>query len=145
MEGGTDLWQFFSYLTELCDSLVANHPGRSFIFTMVNLNIHRHPVVDNLIHSRGHRVVFCAPYWSNDKANVYVFNTLQTRLQMDVQDTVFELVNKINTIIGGMPLYKRYFFHKGFQDNLWYANQITIIIYDYVNVNYFFIFISIDA
>ena len=32
-------------------------------------------------------------------------------------DNVFSLVNKINVIIGGMPLFKRYFLHVGFQDN----------------------------
>jgi hypothetical protein len=62
MEGGTDLWRFFNYTTELCDWLAANCPGRSFVFTMDNLNIHRHPLIDNLIHAHGHRVVFHAPY-----------------------------------------------------------------------------------
>jgi hypothetical protein len=119
MEGGTDLWRFFNYMTELCEWLAANRPGRNFIFTMDNLNIHRHPLIDNLIHARGHRVVFRAPYWSCDGAIEYVFNTLQTRLQMDVHgvDTVFDLVNKINIIIGGMPSFKRYFLHVGFNDN----------------------------
>ncbi len=118
-EGGTDLWQFFSFMSELCDWLAANRPGRSFVFTMDNLNIHRHPAIDNLIHVHGHRVVFCAPYWSCNGAIEYVFNTLQTRLQMDVNgvDNVFDLVNKIYNIIGGMPSYKRYFLHVGFPDN----------------------------
>ena len=32
---------------------------------------------------------------------------------MDVHgvDTVFDLVNKINTIVGSMPSFKRYFIH----------------------------------
>ena len=49
----------------------------------------------------------------------YVFNTLQTRLQMGINgvDNVFQLVNKINVIIGGMPSFKRYFLHVGFPDN----------------------------
>ena len=57
--------------------------------------------------------------FSSDGAIEYVFNTLQTRLQMDVNgvDTVFDLVNKINNIIGGMPSFKRYFLHVGFNDN----------------------------
>ena len=119
MEGGTDLWRFYNFMLELCNWLEANRPGRSFIFTMDNLNIHRHPAIDNLIHARGHRVVFRAPYWSCDGAIEYVFNTLQTRLQMDVNgvDTVFELVNKINAIIADMPSFKGYFIHVGFPDN----------------------------
>ena len=72
-----------------------------------------------LIHGRNHCVIFCAPYWSCDGAIKYVFNTLKTQLQMDVHgvDTVFDLVNKINTIIGGLPLSKQYFLHVGFSDN----------------------------
>jgi hypothetical protein len=118
-EGGTDLYRFFNYMTELCDWLDDNRPGRSFLFTMDNLNLHRHPIVSNLIYGRGHRVVFRAPYWSCDGSIEYVFNTVQTRLQMDVHgvDTVFDLVNKINTIVGNMPSFKRYFIHVGFPDN----------------------------
>ena len=50
----------------------------------------------------------------------YVFNTIQTRMQMDVNrvGNVFALVNKINTIIGGIPFLKHYFIHVGFLDNL---------------------------
>jgi len=36
-EGGTDLYRFFSYMTELCDWVDANRPGRLFLFTMDNL------------------------------------------------------------------------------------------------------------
>jgi hypothetical protein len=92
------------------DWLDINRPGRSF-----------HPLTTNLINARGHRVVFRAPYWywSCDGAIEYVFNTLQTRLQMEINgvDSVFQLVNKINVIIGGMPSFKRYFLHLGFPDN----------------------------
>ena len=118
-EGGTDLWRFYNFMLELCNWLDAHRPGRYFLFTMDNLNIHKHPVILDLIHVRGHRVIFRAPYWSCDGAIEYVFNTLQTRLQMDVYgvDTVFDLVNKINTIVGGLPSFKRYFLHVGFPDN----------------------------
>jgi hypothetical protein len=106
-------------MTELCDWVDANWPGRSFLFTMDNLNLHGHPIISNLIYGHIHRVVFCTPYWSCDGAIKYVFNTLKTQLQMDVYgvDTVFDLVNKINTIIGGLPLFKQYFLHVGFPDN----------------------------
>jgi hypothetical protein len=114
----TDLYRFFSYMTELCDWVDANWPGRSFLFTMDKLNLHRPPIVSNLIYGCGHRYVFCAPYWSCDGSIEYVFNTVQTRLQMDVHgmDTVFDLINK-NTIVGNMPSFKRYFIHVGFPDN----------------------------
>jgi hypothetical protein len=61
-EGGTNLWRFFNYMRNLMDWLDNNRPGRSFLFTMDNLNLHRHPVTTNLIYARGHRVVFRAPY-----------------------------------------------------------------------------------
>ena len=32
-------------------------------------------------------------------------------------DTVFDMVNKIHTIVGEMPSFKRYFIHVGFPDN----------------------------
>ena len=82
---------------------------------MDNQNLHRHPVRTNLIYACGHWVVFRALYWSCDGAIEYVFNRLQTPLQMGINgvDTVFQLVNKI---IGGMPSFKRYFLHAGFPD-----------------------------
>ncbi len=118
-EEGTDLWRFFNFMLELCNWLDAHRPGRSFLFTMDNLNIHRHPVIQNLIHGREHRVIFRAPYWSCNGAIEYVFNTIQTKLQMDVYgvNTVFNLVNKINAIVREMPSFKRYFIHVGFPDN----------------------------
>ena len=118
-EEGTNLWRFFNYMRNLMDWLDNNRPGWSFLFTMDNLNLHRHPVTTNLIYAHGHCVVFRAPYWSCDVAIEYVFNTLQMRLQMEINgvDNVFQLVNKINVIIGGMPSLKRYFLHVGFPDN----------------------------
>ncbi len=64
-------------------------------------------------------MIFWAPYWSCDGAIEYVFNTLQTWLQMEINgmNAVYQLVNKINTIIGGLPLFKQYFLHVGFPDN----------------------------
>ena len=100
-EGGTDLWRSFNFMLELCDWFDAHRPGRSFLFTMDNLNIHKHPVILNLIHGCNHCVIFWAPYWSCDGAIEYIFNTIQTKLQMDVYgvDTVFDMVNKIHTIV----------------------------------------------
>ncbi len=86
---------------------------------MDNLNLHKHPMTITLVYLHGHRVVFWAPYWSCDGAIEYIFNTLQTELQMEINglDSVFQLVHRINVIIGGMPSFKRYFIHVGFPDN----------------------------
>jgi hypothetical protein len=117
--GGADLLHFFDFMLELCNWLAANHPVCQFLFTMDNLNIHKHPMIIHLIYSHGHRVVFRAPYWSCDGSIDYVFNTLQTRLQSDYigVDDKFALVNKINQIIGSIPSFKQYFLHVGFPDN----------------------------
>ena len=75
-EGGTDQLRFYNYMLKLCNWLNANRNGRSFLFTMDNLNLHKHPMMINMIHSRGHHGVNRAPYWSCDGAIEYVFNTL---------------------------------------------------------------------
>jgi hypothetical protein len=71
-------------MQNLMDWLDNNRPGHSFLFTMDNLNLHNHPVTTNLIYARGHHVVFQAQYWSCDGAIEYVFNMLQTRLQIEI-------------------------------------------------------------
>jgi hypothetical protein len=83
-EGGTDMQHFYGFMVELIDYLDTNFPGRGFCFTMDSLNIHnhKHPMVLYLIYNSGHRVVFRAPYWSCDGPIEYVFNTIQTHLQM---------------------------------------------------------------
>lgn len=43
---------------------------------MDNLNIHKQPMILDMIEDAGHRGVFCAPYWSCDGAIEYVFNTI---------------------------------------------------------------------
>jgi hypothetical protein len=51
-EGGTNLWRFFNYTRNVMDWLDNKRPGWSFLFTMANLNLHRHPVTTNLIYAR---------------------------------------------------------------------------------------------
>ncbi len=47
--------------------------GGCLFSQMDNLNIHRHLVIDSLIHIRGQCVVFCVPYWSCNGAIEFVF------------------------------------------------------------------------
>ncbi len=70
------------------------------MFRMDNLNLHRSPIVTNLIHSYGHQIVYHTPYWSCDGAIKYVFSTTLTKLQMDPEavDNICGLVNKINVV-----------------------------------------------
>ena len=118
-EGGTDLNRFYNFMVGFINYLDANYPGRRFVFTMDNLNIHKHPMVLHLIQSHGHGIVFRAPYWSCDGAIEYVFNTIQTHLQMQNRpvSTTAALENEINRIIGSMGSFKPYFLHVGFPDN----------------------------
>jgi hypothetical protein len=44
------------------------------------------------------------------------------------------LVNKINTIIGGLPLFKQYFLHVGFPDN--WNTIINIYIYEMKHITF---------
>ena len=118
-EGGTTLWRFYSFMVDFIDWLDVNRPGRTFCFTMDNLNIHRHATIINLIEDAGHRIVFRAPYWSCDGAIEYVFNTLHMKLQMDDDNrasTVEELIDKIDDIIFAMSIvgFAAYFEHVGF-------------------------------
>jgi hypothetical protein len=73
----------------------------------------------NLIHARRHRVVFHAPYWPCDGPIEYVFNTIQTYLQMQYNTvaTTAALENELNRIIGNLGSFKPYFLHVNFPDN----------------------------
>ncbi|KAL7451696.1 hypothetical protein ACHAWC_003509 [Mediolabrus comicus] len=117
--GGTDLYRFYTFMSELIEFLNTNYPGRSFLFTMDNLNIHKHFIILDLIEDAGHRIVFRAPYWSCDGAIEYVFNTIHTFLEMDgdKMEDVTALENRLNLIIGSLDLFRRYFLHVGFLDN----------------------------
>jgi hypothetical protein len=119
MEGGTDQWRFYTFMLGFVAWLAVNRPGRSYCFTMDNLNLHKHAMIITMIMNAGHRIAFRAPYWSCDGAIEYVFNTIQTSLQMETEgaDDVFGLVNKLNNIIGAIPSFKRYFIHVGFPNN----------------------------
>ena len=93
-EGGTYLFRFYCFMSDLIDFLEENYPNRSFLFTMDNLNIHKHPIILNLIEDAGHRIVFRAPYWSCDGSIEYAFNTIHTILEMsgDKMENVDALV-----------------------------------------------------
>jgi len=70
----------YTFIERIIDQLAIDWPGRSFCFTMDNLNIHHNPVLMQMIASRGHRYLFRAPYWSVDGQMEYVFNTIHTLL-----------------------------------------------------------------
>ena len=116
--GGTDTWRFYCFMREFIDWLDTNRPGETFCFTLDNLNIHKQPVILDLIEFAGHRVVFRAPYWSCDGAIEYVFNTIHTMLEMSDTEAnnADELELVLDDIIFRMvPLsFRPYFVHVGF-------------------------------
>ena len=121
-QGGTNLWRFYTFMSDFIDFLEENRPGQSFCFTMDNLNIHKHPVILDLIQEAGHRIVFRAPYWSCDGAIEYVFNTIHTLLQMSSAGngarTVEQLMDRLDDIIHQLKIvsFKSYFLNVGFKE-----------------------------
>jgi hypothetical protein len=115
---GTTLWRFYSFMHRLITYLAIHHAGRSFCFTMDNLNVHRNQMIEDLIFDGGHRIVYRAPYWSCDGSIEYVFNTIHTKLQWYYKEinNLEQLENTMNLIIGGFTTFKKYFVHVGFPD-----------------------------
>ena len=114
--GGTTGLRFLEFIEEINADLDVRYPGRSFVFTMDNLNSHKHPLVLHSILNAGHRYAFRAPYWLVDGSIEYVFNTIQTHLQVFCHrlHTMEDLENRINLIIGSIRSFHRYFTHVGF-------------------------------
>ncbi len=56
-EGGTDLFWFHVFFWRVIAQLAINQPGRSFCFTMNNLNMHKHQMFLGLI-TRGNNFHF---------------------------------------------------------------------------------------
>jgi len=116
MNGGMTIIRFYDFTKKIIDDLDANFPGRSFLFTMDNLNSHKNPIILNMIHNAGDRYVFRAPYWPVDGAVEYVFNIVQTRLQsyFNQMTTLPALRNHIQLNVNTIPSFYKYFRHAGF-------------------------------
>lgn len=84
--GGTNLARFCNFIEELIEHLWNHQPNQQFLFTMDNLNIHKHQSVKDLIHNAGHGLVYRAPYWSCDGAIEYVFNTCSLACKRTLQE-----------------------------------------------------------
>lgn len=115
--GGTTLHRFADFIEMILDDLDQLHPGRSFVFTMDNLNVHHNPYIQTMIYARGHAVVYRAPYWPVDGAIEYVFNTIHSRLleYYNSLQNLDELRNRIVLIVGQMENFHDYFIHVGFR------------------------------
>ena len=116
-EGGTTILRVCTFPERICDQLAIDHPGRRFCFTMDNLNIHHNPIITGLLISRGHDVLFRAPYWSVDGPMEYIFNTIHVYLLMfynEVHD-LDELNDILDHIIDvHLHMFSVYFHNVGF-------------------------------
>ena len=113
---GTTVERFLDFVELIVGDLADRYPGRSFCFTMDNLNVHKNPAVVNVIFSGGHRLVFRAPYYAVDGAIEYVFNTIHTGL-LSYYNTITMMEKLKNTtalIFGNIPTFVPYFKHVGF-------------------------------
>ena len=118
-EGGTNLYRMYTFFERIINQLEVDRPGRTFCFTMDNLNVHHHPMLLDLITSRGHRYLFRAPYWSVDGPIEYIFNTIHTNLLKHFRDIddLAELGNRLDIIIAQLNGFLKYFLHVGFTNN----------------------------
>ena len=118
-EGGTNLFRVYMFFERIIDQLDIDHPGRSFCFTMDNLNIHHNQMLLDLFTSRGHRYLFRAPYWSVDGPMEYIFNTIHVFLLMHFRniEDLDELGNRLDVIIAQLTGFLAYFLHVGFPNN----------------------------
>jgi hypothetical protein len=115
--GGTTIERYEEFMNVILDDLNQSHPGRSYCFTKDNLIAHKSPLITGMIFNADHRLVFRAPYYAVDGAIEYVFNTIQTMLQMFYHqvDTMEHLEQKIIEIIASIDSFRSYFVHVGFR------------------------------
>lgn len=111
-DGGTTEDRFVDFIREIVDDLPHGDEGRRFCFTMDNLNAHHGARVKAAIYSRGHRLVFRAPYYPVDGPIEYVFNTLQQELNQrmhyikDGTDLRHELFGATQRIYNYQPYFR---------------------------------------
>ena len=80
MDEGTPIERFYDSICQILDDLAhLRFNGRIFTFTMDSLNLYKKLIL-NMIHNSGHQYIFCTPHWPMDGTVEYVFNTMQTRM-----------------------------------------------------------------
>ncbi len=114
---GTTIQRYRDFIQRIIVEVGPGTPQRRRCFTMDNLNVHRNPVVSNLILQAGHRILFRAPYYPVDGPIEYVFNTLQCMLCVYMREItdIESLRIKVEQLIGAFPQFNLYFQHVGFQ------------------------------
>ena len=108
--------RFLGFINHVIDYLNEHHGDRVFCFTMDNLNTHRNPIIFHAILSRGHKVVFRAPYNAVDGAIEYIFNTLHTLVEKERAQikNLQDLDTHLRNIFNAIPSFHKYFKNVGF-------------------------------
>ena len=115
--GGTTFWDFYNMIDRISLYLNQQQPGRSFVFLMDNLNVHHNPMISMLLQTRGHAVVYRAPYTPVDGPIEYVFNVLEGALVQNMHriSTAAHVRRVLEHKIQGMDGFSRYFRHCGYR------------------------------
>lgn len=81
-DGGTTITRFLRFVQNVLNDIGDGTPDHFYAFTMDNLGAHRNILVQQMVHSRGHRCIFRAPYCAVDSPIEHVFNTIQIALTL---------------------------------------------------------------
>ena len=113
LDGGTTNEKFSRFINRICEDLPH---GRSFTFTMDNLNSHKSVAVQNIIFHYGHTVVYRAPYYACDGPIEYIFNTIQSILRSNLHNIVVgdDIVRELGRAVLSMDDFSLHFKHCGF-------------------------------
>ena len=106
----------YDFVRQILNDIGRARQGNWYLFTMDNLNSHRNKAIVALIHSYGHGIVYCAPYYAVDVAIEYFFNTLQTMLCSNMH-RITDLVSLVQTMhqcIQSVNSFDNYFTKVGF-------------------------------
>ena len=110
-----ELGIFLEFLQTILDDL-ADRGIQRRCFTMDTLKIHHDPVVEQMILTAGHRVVYRAPYWPKDGPIEYVFNALEGNLRRNFYNirTGVQLELAILRYFNSRESFVSFFTHVGF-------------------------------
>lgn len=115
---GTDLPFFYNFIRAILQSIGPWHPPkRKYTFTMDNLNVHKDPLILNLITAMGYGYVFRCPYRPQDGPIEYVFNAVETKLksrQFRIYNDA-DMVREMDDIIRSFDTFVSYFEVAGFR------------------------------
>ncbi len=106
MDGGTTIERFYGFIDAIMSYIELDHPGRSFVITMDNLNPHKNLLMTNRILIAGTGMYSVPP--TGPWIEPLSMSSMQFNQNMD------DLRNRINLTVGGIHSFHRNFEHVGF-------------------------------